>query len=102
MTSRSAHTDRLLLPPPGGPHQVGTQALCLLDPARADPWQAHRRRKLMVQLWYPASACAKAASPTAHYLTPSVAAHVLQMWAEEGRCSARTSAMLWPEHASTR
>lgn len=84
MTSRSAHTDRLLLPPPGGPHQVGTQALCLLDPARADPWQAHRRRKLMVQLWYPASACAKAASPTAHYLTPSVAAHVLQMWAEEG------------------
>ncbi|MGW1607320.1 alpha/beta hydrolase family protein [Streptomyces eurythermus] len=84
MTSHSTDTDRLLLPLPGGPHRVGTQELSLLDPDRADPWQTSRRRELMVQLWYPAAACAADAWPAARYLTPSVAAHVLQMWAEEG------------------
>ncbi|MEU1669111.1 hypothetical protein ABZ547_37165 [Streptomyces sparsogenes] len=84
MTGHLPDTERLLLPPPGGPHQVGTQALSLLDPARPDPWQPHRRRELMVQLWYPAAPCREDASPAARYLTPPVAAHVLQMWAEEG------------------
>ncbi|MEU7042721.1 hypothetical protein AB0A77_16885 [Streptomyces varsoviensis] len=76
-------SNRLVLPAPGGPYPVGTRAFPLLAPGRADPWQAGRRRELMVQVWYPAAARTEDA-PAARYLTPSVAAHVLRMWAEEG------------------
>ncbi|MFH8980067.1 alpha/beta hydrolase family protein [Streptomyces varsoviensis] len=76
-------SNRLVLPAPGGPYPVGTRAFPLLDPGRTDPWQADRRRELMVQVWYPAAARTEDA-PAARYLTPSVAAHVLRMWAEEG------------------
>ncbi|MFI1830665.1 alpha/beta hydrolase family protein [Streptomyces sp. NPDC020412] len=78
------NANRLVLPPPGGPYRVGTQALHLIDPTRADPWQTGRRRELMVQLWYPAALCTQDTEPSARYLTPSVADHVLEMWAEEG------------------
>ncbi|WP_345944838.1 alpha/beta hydrolase family protein [Streptomyces albus subsp. chlorinus] len=84
VTSHSTDAGRLQVPPPGGPHRVGTQALPFLDPDRADPWQPHRCRELMVQLWYPAAPLAGSTPPPARYLTLPVAAHVLQMWAEEG------------------
>jgi predicted dienelactone hydrolase len=45
---------RLTLPPPTGPHPIGTVWLHLVDRARIDPWQDSRSaRELMVQLWYP-------------------------------------------------
>jgi dienelactone hydrolase len=50
---------RLVLPPPSGPHALGTVALHLSDGSRRDPWVAARPvRELMVQLWYPARAAA--------------------------------------------
>ncbi|MFI1828642.1 alpha/beta hydrolase family protein [Streptomyces sp. NPDC020412] len=84
MTSHRAHPGSLVLPPPGGPHRVGTQALALVDQARVDPWCAPHRRRLMAQLWYPAAAGAEDVSPVARYLTAATAEHVLHMWAEEG------------------
>lgn len=47
----------LVLPPPSGPHALGTVALHLSDRSRRDPWVATRPvRELMVQLWSPARA----------------------------------------------
>jgi dienelactone hydrolase len=44
------------LPPPAGPHPVGTTVLHLSDPAREEAWTADPgdRRALTVQVWYPA------------------------------------------------
>lgn len=44
------------LPPPSGPHRVGTRLLYLIDDSR-DAWggtSSGSHRELMVQLWYPA------------------------------------------------
>lgn len=71
------------LPPPTGPHRVGTEAVHLVDEARADPWETTRSRELMVQLWYPALPVEGAPSLPARYLPPAVAALVLDGWAEE-------------------
>jgi hypothetical protein len=46
----------LTLPAPGGPYQVGTVSLELIDRARANPWAASPPyRELMVSIWYPAA-----------------------------------------------
>lgn len=43
------------LPPPTGPHAVGTRVVEWTDDAREERWtEARDRRRLQVQLWYPA------------------------------------------------
>ncbi|MET9290820.1 lipase [Streptomyces sp. NPDC003077] len=70
-----------LLPAPSGPHPVGTRAFHLTHPSRPDPWSTDGRpRELMAQIWYPAAA---AVGAPARYLSPSVAALVLDAWADE-------------------
>ncbi|MGC4796114.1 alpha/beta hydrolase family protein [Micromonospora saelicesensis] len=47
---------RLTLPPPTGPHPVGTVALHLVDRSRPDPVAGPGRyRELMASVWYPAT-----------------------------------------------
>ncbi|MFI5492397.1 alpha/beta hydrolase family protein [Actinoplanes sp. NPDC051859] len=71
--SASAGAPRLVLPPPGGAHQIGTVALHLVDSARRDPYDPARRpRELMVQLWYPAAHTG--GYPRAPWLSPQLAA----------------------------
>jgi alpha-beta hydrolase superfamily lysophospholipase len=63
---------QLVLPPPSGPHALGTVALYLSDRSRRDPWVAARPvRELMVQLWYPARAAA--GLPRAPWMTGQAA-----------------------------
>ncbi|MDQ0828346.1 putative dienelactone hydrolase [Streptomyces achromogenes] len=63
---------RLVLPPPGGPHALGTAALHLSDRSRRDPWVATLpARELMVQLWYPARA--STGQPRAPWMTGQAA-----------------------------
>ncbi|RCG26856.1 lipase [Sphaerisporangium album] len=46
---------KLVLPKPGGPHQIGTVALHLVDDSRIEPWlTTGQKRELMISLWYPA------------------------------------------------
>ncbi|MFP2910795.1 alpha/beta hydrolase family protein [Pyxidicoccus sp. 3LFB2] len=54
------------LPPPEGPHPVGTVTFQLEDPAREDVRAPGRPRRLMVQAWYPADP-STAQSPRAPY-----------------------------------
>ena len=66
---------QLSLPPPTGPHPVGTVSLHLVDRSRADPWvPAERFRELMVQVWYPARTVR--GYPRADWVTPGVAARL--------------------------
>ena len=45
---------QLTLPPPTGPHPVGTVSLHLVDPSRHDPTaDRDEPRELMISLWYP-------------------------------------------------
>lgn len=44
------------LPPPTGPHAVGTQIRHLIDGSRRDPADPTSFRELMVQVWYPVEA----------------------------------------------
>ncbi|MEN3615625.1 acetylhydrolase [Plantactinospora sp. ZYX-F-223] len=47
---------RLTLPPPTGPHRVGTVSLHLVDKSRPDPVAGPGRyRELMASVWYPAT-----------------------------------------------
>ncbi|MGW4502622.1 alpha/beta hydrolase family protein [Micromonospora sp. NPDC004336] len=47
---------RLTLPPPTGPHRVGTVSLHLVDSSRPDPVAGPgRHRELMASVWYPAA-----------------------------------------------
>ena len=58
---------------PTGPYLTGTTLLHLRDQRRVDPLDpAHRKRELMVQLWYPAAAAA--GRPLAPYAPPAEAA----------------------------
>lgn len=57
----------VVLPPPSGPHDVGTTTLHLEDAERADPWMPDRRRELMVTVTYPADAAQN--YPLAHYVS---------------------------------
>ncbi|MGX7672927.1 alpha/beta hydrolase family protein [Plantactinospora sp. DSM 117369] len=46
----------LTLPPPTGPHRVGTVSLYLVDTSRPDPVAGPgRHRELMASIWYPAA-----------------------------------------------
>ncbi|WP_327041683.1 acetylhydrolase [Micromonospora ureilytica] len=46
---------RITLPPPTGPHRVGTVSLHLVDGSRPDPVAGPgRHRELMASVWYPA------------------------------------------------
>ncbi|MFE6686859.1 alpha/beta hydrolase [Streptomyces sp. NPDC057743] len=63
----------LRLPAPTGPHPIGTTALYLVDPSRADPWEpAIRVRELMLTVYYPARAAH--GRPVARQMTPAAAA----------------------------
>ncbi len=43
------------IPPPGGPHQVGTQTFVLIDDSRLELYSGKdEARKFMIQVWYPA------------------------------------------------
>ncbi|MCT2593070.1 lipase [Streptomyces sp. N2-109] len=72
---------QLTLPRPAGPYAVGTVELHLVDERRADPWDATRRRELMVSVWYAADGthAADAGStgpgwrPRAPYMRPGAA-----------------------------
>ncbi|GAA4709427.1 alpha/beta hydrolase family protein [Phytohabitans rumicis] len=47
---------RLTLPPPTGPHRVGTVSLHLVDRSRPDPFAGlGHHRELMAGVWYPAT-----------------------------------------------
>ncbi|MBS2550824.1 acetylhydrolase [Catenulispora sp. NL8] len=45
---------QLLIPPPTGPHRVGTVDLHLVDASRPDPLNPGRPYPLMASIWYPA------------------------------------------------
>ncbi|MFC4104928.1 alpha/beta hydrolase family protein [Micromonospora zhanjiangensis] len=61
------------LPPPTGPHPVGTVELRLVDPSRRDPWvPSVPFRELMVSVWYPAAPNHRA---RAGYMRPAASAH---------------------------
>ncbi|MGI5224250.1 alpha/beta hydrolase family protein [Actinoallomurus sp. CA-142502] len=64
------------LPRPTGPRPVGVTTLQLVDSSRTDPWvPASGARRLMVSLWYPASA---AGGTRAAYMTPQESALLLK------------------------
>ncbi|GAA4497759.1 alpha/beta hydrolase [Actinoallomurus oryzae] len=66
----------LRLPRPTGPRPVGATTLQLVDSSRTDPWvPSSGARRLMVSLWYPASA---ARGPRAAYMTPDESALLLK------------------------
>ncbi|GLY78010.1 alpha/beta hydrolase family protein [Actinoallomurus iriomotensis] len=68
-------TAPLYLPPPTGPHQVGTALLHLVDASRTDPLgDGKRPRELIVQLWYPAQDTT--GHPVAPYMPPGEAAQL--------------------------
>lgn len=52
----AAGPTRLILPPPTGPHRLGTVSLHLVDGSRPDPVAgAGSSREVMVSVWYPAA-----------------------------------------------
>lgn len=62
----------LSLPPPTGPHQVGTTSVHLVDRSRRDPLRPEvPYRELMVSVWYPARDTA--GRPTARHMEPGAA-----------------------------
>ncbi|MEU5311533.1 hydrolase [Streptomyces sp. NPDC021562] len=70
---RAAGRARLTLPPPSGPHPVGTASVRLVDTARADPWvPSQPYRELMISIRYPARAVD--GHPRAPQLLPGEAA----------------------------
>ncbi|MFC3449596.1 alpha/beta hydrolase family protein [Amycolatopsis speibonae] len=54
LASPASAAPRLTLPPPTGPHPVGSTDLHLVDSARQDPWVPTGPRELMVSMFYPA------------------------------------------------
>lgn len=68
---------RLTLPPPGGPHPVGTVDVHLVDRARLDPLAGPgRHRELMASVWYPATSEARR-YPVAAWLPPAATRELL-------------------------
>jgi dienelactone hydrolase len=59
---------RLIVPPPTGPHRVGTVDLHLLDSSRPDPLNPGRPYPLMASIWYPARDADR--YPVAPWMTP--------------------------------
>lgn len=71
----AAAVPTLTLPRPTGPRPVGATTLQLVDRSRTDPWvPASGARRLMVSLWYQASA---ARGMRAAYMTPQESALLL-------------------------
>lgn len=68
---RAARPVRLALPRPTGPYPVGAAELHLVDTRRRDPWDAARRREVMVGVRYPAAAAGS--RPRAPYMSPGAA-----------------------------
>lgn len=66
-------------PPPGGPHAVGTVTLHWVDEDRPERLAAdtQKRRELMVQIWYPASAAPTL--PRAPYVEGEILGPVLRL-----------------------
>ena len=58
----------LTIPPPTGPHRVGTVNLHLVDDSRPDPLTPSQRYPLMASIWYPARDTER--FPTAPWMTP--------------------------------
>ncbi|MFI0449347.1 alpha/beta hydrolase family protein [Actinomadura sp. 6N118] len=54
---------RVELPAPGGPYEIGTVALHLVDRSRADPWEGSPQRELMISVWYPATGSGQRVAP---------------------------------------
>lgn len=75
-----ARTD-LALPPPTGPHLVGTDELHLRDDSRPDPWVGSQPRELMVSVRYPAASPGTSPAP---YLSREESRRFLQEQAEVG------------------
>ncbi len=69
------HQPRLTLPPPTGPHRVGTVPLHLVDTSRPDPITPGRYRDLMASVWYPAARDARR-HPVAPWM-PAASWHAL-------------------------
>ncbi|MFJ5118098.1 alpha/beta hydrolase family protein [Kitasatospora sp. NPDC088548] len=81
---------QLALPPPTGPHPVGTTTLHLTDPTRPDLWApTPRPRELKTQLWYPATTTA--GHPAAPWATPAETAHL-----ESDYLGAPAGRLTWP------
>ncbi|NOK62170.1 MAG: putative dienelactone hydrolase [Chloroflexi bacterium AL-W] len=72
---------RLALPPPTGPHAIGTTALHLIDDQRDDPWVTGQPRELMVSVWYPTQT--SAGYLLAPYMDQPVAQHYTQISLED-------------------
>ena len=53
-TTGTAAPAQLVIPPPTGPHQVGTVDLHLVDTSRPDPLNPGKPYPLMASIWYPA------------------------------------------------
>ena len=54
------------LPPPSGPHAVGTTMWTLTDAARDEPYAPGERRRVKVVAWYPAAARAREGARAAY------------------------------------
>ncbi|MEV0318806.1 hydrolase [Streptomyces sp. NPDC050658] len=66
------------LPPPTGPHEIGTVSTRLVDRSRKDPWVTSRPyRELMISVWYPA---ARKPDGAKHPLAPYMAAGAAKHW----------------------
>ena len=61
---------RLIIPPPTGPHRVGTIDLHLIDTSRPDPLNPGRPYPLMASIWYPARDADR--YPIAPWMVPGV------------------------------
>ncbi|MEY9926574.1 putative dienelactone hydrolase [Catenulispora sp. GP43] len=67
-TKTPAAPAHLIIPPPTGPHRVGTVNLHLVDVSRPDPLTPSRPYPLMASIWYPARDTER--FPTAPWMTP--------------------------------
>jgi dienelactone hydrolase len=75
-TAGTATPAQLLIPPPTGPHRVGTVDLHLVDPARTDPFNPGQPYPMMASIWYPARDTGR--YPTAPWMTTPA----FQAWLE--------------------
>ncbi|MDG4786209.1 hypothetical protein O7626_09765 [Micromonospora sp. WMMD1102] len=86
---------RLTLPPPTGPHLVGTVSPHLVDTSRPDPVaRPGQHRELMVSIWYPADRDARR-----HPVAPWMAAAPMRALLESADFGADVAA---PLHAGVR
>lgn len=75
-TAGAAGPAPIQIPPPTGPHRVGTVNLHLIDTSRTDPYHPGRPYPLMASLWYPARDAGR--FPIAPWMPPAVFAAWLE------------------------